>query len=70
MLSPLIALRIVGRSMDATVSSIAGALTVGLLTVLIARWFRWKFSTFFLLLLLGSVCGSFAGMEIASYLHH
>jgi hypothetical protein len=25
---------------------------------------------FFLLLLLGSVCGSFAGMEIATYLHH
>jgi len=55
---------------DATLSSIAGALTVGLLTVLTARWFRWKFTTFFLLLLLGSVCGSFAGMEIATYLHH
>jgi hypothetical protein len=55
---------------DATLSSIAGALTVGLLTVLTARWFRWKFTTFFLLLLLGSLCGSFAGMEIAAYLHH
>jgi hypothetical protein len=70
MLSPLIALRVVGCSVDATISSIAGTLTVGLPTVLVARWFRWKFSTFFLLLLLGSVCGSFAGMEIATYLHH